>query len=312
MTADTTKNDRIMMKKGLIALLLTLLSAMTACLDGDSAPDPMQPGYNIYNVTALQKNLALIPADAGIRLAMLLAEADKQVLTENPLDVKVDNTPLRSLLFASSVTVSQEGTKYRIEYAKNESSFSEYSYDGAIVVETGDRALSATDAENAWTISSAGFKVYYRGTLAYEYEEVPVRIYREGSAYEIDVEYSHIRYAAANLTSNCYGSFVFTATDASLAYSACHGDNTDYKLTGRLEGRSFSSLNTMGTATQVKYEATNLRYKQQTAGIQIISGTERCSLPNIYDYDRTTYPSDYVEVVYTNGQGIVSYNGQQR
>lgn len=312
MTADTTKNDRIMMKKGLIALLLAFPLALTACLDGDSTPDPMQPGYAIYNVASLQKDLALIPADAGIRLAMLLAEADKQGLTENRLDVEVDKTVLRSVLFAPSVTVSQEGTQYRVEYAKNESSFSGYSYDGAIVVETGGRALSATDIDNAWTVSASGFKVYYGGNLAYRYEEVPVRIYREGSAYEIDVEYSRIGYAGGgNLTSDCSGRFTFAATDASLAYSACHGDDTDYKLNGRLEGRSFSSLNTSGTATRVKYEATNLRYKQQN-GIRVISGTEKCSLPGVYDYDPTYYVSNSVEVTYTNGQAVFSYNGQQR
>lgn len=97
-----------------------------------------------------------------------------------------------------------------------------------------------------------------------------------------------------------------------MAYSDCHGDNTDYKLNGQLAGRSFASLNTEGKATEVKYEATNLRYKQQTGGKQVISGTEKCSLPGIFDYDRTYYPSDTVEVVYTNGQAIVSYNGQQR
>lgn len=313
MTADTTKNDSIMMKKGLIALLLTLPLALTACLDGDSTPDPMQPGYNIYSVANLQKNLALIPADAGIRLAMLLAEADKQELTENRLDVQVDKTALRSELFDASVTLSQEGTQYRVAYTKGESTFSDYSYDGAIVVETGGRALSATDAENAWTISSTGFKVYFRGTLAYEYVDVPVRIYREGSAYEIEVTYSRVRYVGGgNLTSYCYGRFTFTATDASLAYSACHGDNTDYKLNGQLEGRSFASLNTEGKATEVKYEAVNLRYKQQNGVRMISSGTEKCSLPGVFDYDHAYYPSNSVEVVYTNGQAIVSYNGQQR
>ncbi|MDE6865193.1 MAG: hypothetical protein K2I97_03070 [Alistipes sp.] len=296
-----------MMKKGLIALLLALPLALTACLDGDSTPDPMQPGYNIYEVTSLQKNLALFPASTGLRLAMLLAEADKQGLTENRLDVQVDKTVLRSVLFSSDVTISQEDDgQYRIEYTRG---YVYESYEGAIVVETGGRALSATDAENAWTISQEEFKVYYGGTLAYEYVEVPVRIYREGSAYEIEVE-SRVRYR--DLTSDCSGRFTFTATDASLAYSACHVDNAYYNLNGRLEGRSFSSLNTEGKATEVKYEAENLHYKLQNGSVQVFSGTEECSLPGIFDYDRTYYVSNYVEVKYNNGQGIMTYNGQQR
>lgn len=299
------------MKKGLIALLLTLPLAFTACLDGDSEPDPMLPGYAIYDVTSLQKSLALIPADAGIRLAMLLAEAEKQPETQNPLDVKVDGTPLRSLLFSSSVTVSQEGTKYRIEYTKQGAASSYYSYDGTIVVETGGKQLSATDIDNAWEISATGFEVYYAGSLAYEYVNVPVRIYREGSSYDIDVQ-SQIRYKATDLTSDCSGRFTFAAPDASLVYSACHGENTDYKLNGQLEGRSFSSLNTAGTATRVKYEAQNLKYGVRNSRLTLISGTEKCSLSGMFDYDSTTYPSNHVEVVYTNGQGIISYNGQQR
>ncbi len=303
-----------MMKKGLIVLLLTLPLAMTACLEGDSEPDPMLPGYNIYNVASLQKNLALIPADAGIRLAMLLAEADKRELTDNRLDVEVDDTKLRTLLFASSVTVSQEGggTEYHIEYEKYESSFSGYSYAGTIVVETGGRALSATDIDNAWTISSTGFEVYYGGTLAYEYVNVPISIYREGSEYIIDVESSQIRYKATNLTSNCYGSFTFMAPAASLAYSDCHKENADYKLNGKLEGDSFSSLNASGRATKVKYEAQNLRYGVRSNYLTLISGTEKCSLPGVFDYDHTAYPSPDVEVIYKDGRGVMSYNGVQR
>ncbi len=301
-----------MMKKGLIVLLLTFPLAMTACLEGDSEPDPMLPGYNIYNVASLQKNLALIPADAGIRLAMLLAEADKRELTDNRLDVEVDDTKLRTLLFDVSVTVSQEGSQYRVEYTKQGSMTSYYSYDGAIVVETGDRALSATDVDNAWTISSTGFEVYYGGSLAYAYENVPVRIYREGSEYIIDVEYSQIRYEATNQTSGCSGEFRLMAPAASLAYSDCHKENADYKLNGHLDGRSFSSLNASGTATQVKYEAANLYYKKFDRGWGIFSGTEKCSLPGVFDYDHTAYPSPDVEVIYKDGRGVMSYNGVQR
>ncbi|MDE5851253.1 MAG: hypothetical protein K2H25_00395, partial [Alistipes sp.] len=116
----------------------------------------------------------------------------------------------------------------------------------------------------------------------------------------------------SNLTSACSGRFTFTATDASLAYSDCHGDNTDYKLNGYLAGRSFASLNTEGKATDVRYEAENLRYKQQNGSMRVNSGTERCSLTGIFDYDHAYYPSTTVEVVYTNGQATVSYNGQLR
>ncbi|MDE6570109.1 MAG: hypothetical protein K2K43_05755 [Alistipes sp.] len=304
-----------MMKKGLIALLLVLPLSLTACLDGDSTPDPMQPGYNIYNVASLQKNLALIPADAGIRLAMLLAEADKLGLSngENmylPVEGHDQMISLKEQLFSNDTSITEEGTQYRIEYKHG---YTNESYDGAIVVETGGRLLSATDADNAWEISATGFKIYFRGTLAYEYEEVPVRIYREGSAYEIEVVYSRIRYAGGgNLTSNCSGRFTFTATNPSLAYSDCHVDNADYKLNGYLAGRSFSSLNTEGKATDVRYEAENLRYKQQNGSMRVNSGTEKCSLTGIFDYDHAYYPSTTVEVVYTNGQATVSYNGQLR
>lgn len=204
MNTDTTKNDRIMMKTKLIALLLTFPLALTACLDGDSTPDPMLPGYNIYNVASLQKNLALIPADAGIRLAMLLAEAEKQGASCGedvylPVEGHDQMISLKEELFSNDTSITGEGTQYRIEYAKRESSYSDYSYEGTIVVETGGKQLSATDVDNAWEISATGFKVYFRGTLAYEYEEVPVRIYREGSAYEIDVVYSRVRYAGGEI-----------------------------------------------------------------------------------------------------------------
>ncbi len=143
------------MKKGLIALLLTLPMTLTSCLDGsESEPDPMGPGISIYNAAVVKNQLALLPADVGIRLSMLLAEADKQGLTENRLDVKIDGSEvsLQDKLFPYGTVITQEGTKYMLEFRNGDNNY----YEGIVEVETGGASWSDDSFE--WTITTSGLK----------------------------------------------------------------------------------------------------------------------------------------------------------
>ena len=126
-----------MMKKGWIALLLALPMAMTSCLGGsDPEPNPVAPGIAIYNAARVRNQLASVPADAAVRLAMLLAEADKQGLTDNRLDVEVqvDGKPVKvkQLLFSNDAFIAVNGTKYTLEFRKSDW----YWYEGTVEVET--------------------------------------------------------------------------------------------------------------------------------------------------------------------------------
>ena len=65
----------------LIATIALAALAFTSCIkENDTWKEmlPVQPGMYIYQLATDQDKLAMRPANAALRLAMLLAEADKQ------------------------------------------------------------------------------------------------------------------------------------------------------------------------------------------------------------------------------------------
>ena len=82
----------------LFATIVLAAFALSGCIKEDDSYKellPLQPGMNIYNMTMTQNAVAMQPANAGIRLALLLAEAAKQKDSDTELK-DVDLTKLRS------------------------------------------------------------------------------------------------------------------------------------------------------------------------------------------------------------------------
>lgn len=290
------------MKKGLIALLLTLPMALTSCLDdSNSEPDPMAPGIAIYNAAGVKNQLALLPADAGIRLAMLLAEADKQDLTENRLDVKIKNNDsevlLREKLFPEGTVITEDGTKYTLRFRKDASY-----YEGTVEVETNGVALSDDSAE--WTIATSGLKADVNNgfnPVTYTYADGETTTISEAmGVYEIQLSGIDLSSDSTPLLSGWSGNYLMSVA-SSLAYSDCHGK--EFKITGS------------GKDSEISWKATNVNYKgaENTMTGRIISvllsGTVECAL--IGSYDSEFYPSPNVKVVFSNnGQSCtITYNG---
>ena len=74
----------------LFATIVLAAFALSGCIKEDDSYKellPLQPGMNIYNMTMTQNAVAMQPANAGIRLALLLAEAAKQYLDTELKDV---------------------------------------------------------------------------------------------------------------------------------------------------------------------------------------------------------------------------------
>ncbi len=292
------------MKKSLIALLLTLPIALTSCLDGsDSEPSPVAPGISIYNAASVKNQLALLPTDAGIRLAMLLAEADKQGLTENQLDVKIkindSEVLLREKLFPSGTAITQDGTKYTLVFGKDASY-----YEGTVEVETNGFALSDDSAE--WTIATSGLKADVNNgfnSVTYTYADGETATISENMGiYGIQLSGIDLSSGSTPLLSGWSGNYTLMTGASSLAYSDCH--EKEFKMTG------------MGKDSALSWKVTNVNYKgvENTLtgqiGSIILSGTVECSL--VGSYDSETYPSPNVKVVFSNnGQSYtITYNGR--
>ncbi len=290
------------MKKGLIALLLTLPIALTSCLDSsDSEPDPMAPGISIYNAARVKNQLALLPADVGIRLSMLLNEADKRGMAEeNRLDVMIEGSEvlLRDKLFPSGTVITQEGTKYTFEFRKDASY-----YEGTVEVETGGTSWSDDNFE--WTITTSGLKADVNNGLnsvTYTYSDEGTTVLSNGLGVDITLTDIWLKSSDHNMLEGWSGDYSLTAGASSWAYSDCH--EKEFKMNGG------------GRDSSLSWEVTNLNYKGaentltgQIVGL-ILSGTVDCRL--VGSYNTEYYPSPNVKIVFSNnGQShTITYNGQ--
>ena len=290
------------MKKSLIALLLALPIALTSCLDdSNSEPDPMAPGIAIYNAASVKNQLALLPADAGIRLAMLLAEADKQELTENRLDVKIagSDVQLRNKLFPNGTVITQEGTKYTLEFRDDDNNF----YEGTVEVETGGTAWSDDNFE--WTITTSDLKANVGvgwSSVSCTYSDEGKTVLSNGEGLNIELSNITLKSSDQSMLDGWSGSFSLTTGASSWAYSDCHGK--EFKING--ESRD----------TELTWKVTNVNYKGaentltgKIVGV-LLSGTVDCRL--VGSYDTTYYPSPSVRIAFSNnGQSYtITYNGQ--
>ena len=297
MTTDTTKNDRIMMKKGLIALLLALTMVLPSCLNtSDSEPDPMAPGISIYRVAYTKNQLAMVPADAAVRLAMLLAEAEAQ--GERWSDVEVDGKSVKQVLFSNDATITEEGTKYTIEFQKS----GWYYYYGNVEVETNGTSWSDDDFD--WTITTSGLKADVNNgwtTVVYEYsDEGTTRLYNGPS--DLTISLSNMKLMSSYDNMLLEGWTGLFNVEGFGTYSDCHGK--ELKLNGEARDSSLS-----WKVENVHYKGVENQYTGQFVG-QILSGKVTCAFvtPN---YDKTEYPSSYVTINFSNnGQSYtIRYNG---
>lgn len=94
-----------MMKKFLfVAAAVVASMVFTGCINEDDTYKKLQPvqqGINIYNWTSSQYSMATEQANIGMRMAMLVAEADKQGV-EKLEDVKIEGVSIKRVLLRRS------------------------------------------------------------------------------------------------------------------------------------------------------------------------------------------------------------------
>ncbi len=296
------------MKKWLLACLVLPL-ALTSCLDTNddsNEENPLYPGYSIYNTTAMQNRLALVPADAALRLAILLAEADAQNRVDNPWDVMHDGNLVRNQLFSNvGITYTAQGSRRILD-------FSASAYGGKVIVQTnGAKTLDETSSECVWEVSTENFQsvVNFGGNtnITYKYANESGRVYlwKEGNTIQIRLNLIAItpQVSTSSLTSSWSGEFELTPPDISLTYSSCHAK--EFKIASGLpaSGRSCFTLNSGGSATSLEYSI-----QATYVGTRMSKGTEVCRLTA--NYDPTYYLGTEVKIEWTDAtNGTMTYNG---
>lgn len=287
----------------LFATIALAALAFTSCIKENNTwkeMRPVQPGMYIYEMTTNQDKLAMRPANAALRLAILLAEAEKQgedvlsadlkeiVVKKGDASVKVWET-----LFGSHTKLERQGEDYLITYSDEAQLPDGFFMTGSVLVKTnGAKVLNQSSYSAPWTVEMQDLKVIaYSNTglrSAFNFDEGETTLYFDGAdSYIIGASSFGIHLDNVDASSNWTGRYTLRAEDSSLAYSLCTGK--DFKVEG---GASGPTVYTSDVAQSVGmgYELTNGVYR----GMQIISGTQECRFLSPLEYDTTAFPASTV------------------
>lgn len=309
------------MKKFLGVVCLSLLS-LTGCMSDSksySVYDGVWPGLDLWSAAMTQNTVAMEPANIAMRLAVLLAEADKQNVTDLSA-LTVSGEKVQTALFGSAARVSSlDGSgDYMFTFDSNTAMPDGYYLGGGLTVKTGGVALSATTASTPWTVSMRDFKVGVRLTSGsrriVELTDGETTICSNGMGGYI-ISLKNIRGHMENVSvySDWGGTFYLQPAGGSLAYSDCH--NKDFSVSGTMAGPTFNDLTGTGLiATRMAYSLSGCTMK---FGGTLLVGTQTATLTGTGDYNEVYYTSPEVRItvsynVSTNTWSrLIEYNGQE-
>ena len=148
----------------LFATIVLAAFALSGCIKEDDSYKellPLQPGMNIYNMTMTQNAVAMQPANAGIRLALLLAEAAKQYPDTELKDVDLTKLKIEgnsnsviSLLFTAGAKIErQDDGSYEITYNEDYQQPDGFYLKGSVLVRTnGAEQLKDAQVDKVWQV----------------------------------------------------------------------------------------------------------------------------------------------------------------
>lgn len=293
------------MKRILATIALAALT-LSSCMKEDNTWKEMQPvlpGTTIYQFTMNQNMLAMQPANVGMRVAMLVAEAlaqDSEADLSALGSVTVDKLNVLSALFNDRTTIARlSDGNFRVTFSENSQMPDGLYLKGSMLVTTNGTNLLADGGTWEVNMEDVEAKAVSTSTTTGGTETMTI-IFDDGStsitgngngSFSIRVSgfQSHIK--DQNFVSNWNGYFDLTAPDASLTYTACHGKKFD------VEGRA-SGPKTIYSGDGT--EDLSMSYKLEDGvyiGLQIVEGVQTCEFPNPFQYNATAIP--YSTVYYT-------------
>lgn len=312
------------MKKILTFALATAVAlSFSGCIKKDNSWSEYQsvlPGMTIYQLAMNQNNIALTPANAGIRLSILVAEAlsqDPESDLTNLDDVTVSQVKVLSALFNSTTEVEAlVSGNYKITFDSNvQQNGSGLALSGSMKVMTnGVKSLADGGTWNVvmenMVISSSSSSSTSGSTKIFLDSGVTNITCDGAGQFTVDVSGFRSHFEGSTVYSNWTGRFMVKAPDASATYEKCAGKFFD--VSGNASGP------TMYTADALLSQPLTISYTLQDGlykGFQILDGTQTCTLPNASEYSTSDFPASTVVFQWTYDESAktpsyrVTYNG---
>ncbi len=310
----------------LFATIVLAAFALSGCIKEDDSYKellPLRPGMNIYSMTVTQNAVAMQPANAGIRLAMLLAEAEKQKdsgtelkdvdLTKLEIEVGNKRYAVLNLLFTAGTKIErQENGDYKITYNGDYQQYDGFFLKGSMLVKTGGvEQLKDTHGSQVWQVEiEEGLTLSARSDIGtstvVNMEDGSTTLYNEGLSYTVSLSGISASFENSSVSSSWRGDFSLSSPNADLVYSECRGK--DFKVSGDAGGYSMYTGIDSSNLSMSYYLSSGSVYRSG----QIIEGTQECSFES-FNYDTAAYPSPDVKYVWSNdGNKLyqkIYYNG---
>lgn len=310
----------------LFATIVLAAFALSGCIKEDDSYKellPLRPGMNIYSKTVTQNAVAMQPANAGIRLAMLLAEAAEQHpktelkdvdLTKLEIEVGNKRYAVLNLLFTAGTKIErQENGDYKITYNGDYQQYDGFFLKGSMLVKTGGvEQLKDTHGSQVWqVVIEEGLTLSARSdigtsTVVNMEEGGSTTLYNEGLSYTVSLSGISASFENSSVSSSWRGDFSLSSPNADLVYSECRGK--DFKVSGDAGGYSMYTGIDSSNLSMSYYLNSGSVYRSG----QIIEGTQKCSFES-FNYDTAAYPSPDVKYVWSNdGNKLyqkIYYNG---
>lgn len=294
------------MKKILFVTAAVVSLVFSGCIKEDDSYKklrPVQKGIDIYTWAMNQNIISMEQANIGMRMAMLVAEAEKQDV-ENFDDVKVDKVSVKSRLLGTSSKIERTTTGYKITFNPAYADLDRYTREGVVLINTHEAPLlEGTVGGKNWTVTfENGLKL---GTTSSDAQVITLsggltEIYNEGAAYAVSLanQTSYLS-GGAKFQSNWGGRFTVKPENMNFTYSDCAGET--FLVNGTAYGDTFYTMDG-ASPLQMSIGLTGMKYLSPS---RIESGKVNALLTD--NYDMATYPISNVTVEWS-----VDANGKLR
>lgn len=303
-----------MMKKVLLVAAVAMSLVFSGCMKEDNTYKklkPVQPGLNIYTGAMNQNIVSMQQANFGMRLAMLVAEADKQQKTIDQVTVGTSTTLLKSTLFGNA-KVESTVNGYKITFNSDYADIDSYVRTGALLVNTNEAPLLKDATESKpWIVTfedklTMGYSGGDMQAITLSGGSTTLYFVESASAYGIGLA-AQASYVGKSdeYTSNWNGKFTVKPENVNFTYTDCAGKK--FMVNGTASGQTFNTYDGV-SATRMSYRMTGGEYYSTS---RLYGGKVEAAV--VDGYNPSLYPATDVTVDFsvdgTRLRQTISYNG---